>query len=72
MFIKLDIQGEYPIEKNDDNYPENEDNVPMEYICVAPTEELALAAFKRYHNYDYIKNVVCTKLYNLDDLVYLQ
>ena len=55
---KIGYLGRVSYRKNDDSYPENEDNVPMEYICVAPTEELALAAFKCYHNYDYIKNVI--------------
>jgi hypothetical protein len=41
-----------------------------EYLCVAPTGDLAMAAFKRYHSKDEFIHLDCIGM--LDDLVYLQ
>jgi len=56
----------------DSEFSHWEYNVPMKYICTAPTKELALAAFARYHNGEHVKNVEIKNEYTLNDMVYLQ
>jgi hypothetical protein len=57
----------------DSDFSHWEENVQMPpYLCVAPTEDLARAAFARYHHGEYIKDVTIEKIGQLDDLVYLQ
>lgn len=47
-------------------------DVPYKYLCTAPTQELALAAFHRYHHGEHVKNVVVELVGTLHDMVFLQ
>jgi hypothetical protein len=41
-----------------------------DYLCVAPDDNLAMAAFERYHSKDVFLTINCVG--QLNDLVYLQ
>lgn len=56
----------------DSNFSHWENDVPHKYLCVAPTQELALAAFQRYHHDEHHKNIVVELVGTLNDMVYLQ
>jgi hypothetical protein len=56
----------------DSEFSHWEVGVPKTYLCVAPTEELARAAFVRYHYDEHVTDIVVEKIGALDDLVYLQ
>lgn len=56
----------------DSEFSHWENDIPREYFCVAPTDELAMAAFNRLHSNEHVKNVLIAKRQQLNDLVYLQ
>jgi hypothetical protein len=67
-----DRQQHRTYESGDSEFSHWEYNVPMNYLCVAPTQDLALAAFKRYHHGEFIGNIEVELIGTCNDLVYLQ
>lgn len=69
---KINYTDRQSVRDNDGDFIRWIENVKYEYLCVAPDENFAMVAFKRYHSGEHVKNIELSLIGQLDDLVYLQ